>query len=46
MFAELHSDINSYKSGLLQRHCKRLDQQKSKMELETKDLGTILLICI
>ncbi len=38
MFAILHSDINSLKSGLLyltgKPHCKKgVDQQKSKMEL-------------
>jgi hypothetical protein len=37
MFAVLHSDINSLKSGLLhltgQPYCKRVDQQKSKMEI-------------
>ncbi len=50
MFAVLHSDINSPKSGLLlfigqhkSRGDKRVDQQKSKMELETKALGTISL---
>jgi hypothetical protein len=50
MFAVLHSDINSPKSVLLlfigqhkSRGDKRVDQQKSKMELETKALGTISL---
>jgi len=47
MFAVLHSDINS-KSGLLhlitQPIAIRVDQQKSKMESETKTLGTISLI--
>ncbi len=48
MFAVLHSDTNSLKSVLLHltsqlksRTAKRVDQQKSKMELETKFLGTI-----
>jgi hypothetical protein len=41
MLAVLHSDINSLKSGLLHL---RVEQQKSKMELETKVLGTIALI--
>ncbi len=50
MLAVSHSDINSLKSGLLHltrqiknRAVKRVDQQKSKMELETKFLGTISL---
>ncbi len=37
MFAILHSDINTLKSGLLHftghPYCKKLDQQKSKTEL-------------
>jgi hypothetical protein len=45
MFAILHSDINCLKSGLLHlTDSLRLQQQKSKMELETKFLGTISLI--
>jgi hypothetical protein len=53
MFAALHSDINSHKSGRLHvtgqrksRGAKRVDQEKSKMELETKALGTISMINI
>ncbi len=45
MFAVLHSDINSLKSGLLhltgQPYCKKC---RSKMELLTIALGAILLI--
>jgi hypothetical protein len=48
MFAVLHADIDSLKSGLLylngQPYCKSVDQQKSKMESKSKALGTITLI--
>ncbi len=48
MFAVQPSDINNGKSGLLhltgQFYCKQVDHQKAKVELETKFLGTILLI--
>jgi hypothetical protein len=44
IFEVLHSDINSPKSGLLQLASLRVDQQKSKIALETKVSGTISLI--
>jgi hypothetical protein len=45
MFAVLHSDINSLKSGHLQlTYCKK--GRLAKVELETKALGTISLINI
>ncbi len=47
MFAVLHSDINSHKSGLLhltvQPYFKGVDQQLSNLELQTA-LGIFLLI--
>ncbi len=45
MFAAMHLDFNSLKSGL--HHLTGqlwVEKQKPKMELETKFLGTILLI--
>jgi hypothetical protein len=48
MLVVLHSDINFPKSGLLNLPAslfkKRVDQQKSKIELETYFLVTISLI--
>jgi hypothetical protein len=48
MFAELHSDINSHKSGFLhltgQPYCKKSRSAKVKDGIRTYFLGTILLI--
>ncbi len=43
MFAELHSDINSFKSSLIHLTRKRVNQQKCKDGIITYFLGTISL---
>jgi hypothetical protein len=45
MSSAMHSDVSSLKSGLLHITGQlRVEQHKSKMELEAKFLGTISLI--